>query len=339
MTTILPETVYAKVLDENRFQLFTRPEYVATGVAVTFTGLGAGNAHKLTMRKQLTKTIISLDGVVQQPITFTSITHNLGIFDGFTHNNGIGIGLSQFVLSGISSVAPTDFLKIDDEYLKVTEVGFSSTPTGTINDATDVALGIATLPVVKVDRGQLGIAATSHVVNSTARVHRGSFNIVDSTVFFAEPPKGNNSSRRDETNLPFVRADYSGRTFLRSDYTTNMLFDDISDNFTGIGKTYSLTVGGANTSSGIGLGNGVLFINGVFQTPLTLNNTGNNYEFLSDTTAGISTVVFTGITSTNGDFIVSEFDINQNQVPRGGLIVSLGSTPALGYAPLQRVRK
>ena len=54
--------------------------------------------------------------------------------------------------------------------------------------------------------------------------------------------------------------------FLRSNYTTNMLFDDISDNFTGIGKTYSLTVGGANTSSGIGVGNGVLFINGVFQT-------------------------------------------------------------------------
>ena len=48
-----------------------------------------------------------------------------------------------------------------------------------------------------------------------------------------------------------------------ADYKTNMLFDDISDNFTGIGKTYSLTVGGANTSSGIGLGNGVLFINSV----------------------------------------------------------------------------
>ena len=334
VTTILPNTVYAKVLDENRFELYTRPEYVATGAAVTFTGLGAGNAHKLTMRKQLTKTIIGLDGVVQQPVTFTSITHNLGIFDGFTHNNGIGIGLSQFVLSGISSIQPTDFLKIDDEYLKVTEVGFSSTPSGTINDSTDVSLGIATLPVVKVERGQLGIAATSHLANATARVHRGSFNIVESTVFFSDPPKGNNRSRRDETNLPFVRADYSGRTFLRSDYTTNMLFDDISDNFTGIGKTYSLTVGGANTSSGIGLGNGVLFINGVFQTPLTVNNTGNNYEFQADTTAGISTVVFSGITSTNGDFIVSEFDINQNQVPRGGLIVSLGSTPGLGYAPL-----
>ena len=72
-----------------------------------------------------------------------------------------------------------------------------------------------------------------------------------------------------------------------------MLFDDISDDFTGIGKTYSLTVGGANTTSGIGVGNGILFINGVFQTPLTLNNTGNNYEFITDATAGISTVQFT----------------------------------------------
>ena len=122
------------------------------------TGIGGGNAHKLTMTKQLTKTIIGLDGVVQQPVTFTSITHNLGIFDGF-NNNGIGIGLSQFVLSGISSIQPRDFLKLNDEYMKVTEVGFSSTPTGVINDSTDVSLGIATLPVVKVDRGQLGIAA------------------------------------------------------------------------------------------------------------------------------------------------------------------------------------
>ena len=337
VTNILPSTVFAKVLDENRFQLFTRPEFVtsSTGIAVTFTGTGSGNLHKLSMTKQLTKSIIGLDGVVQTPINFTSISHTLGVFDGFTHNATVGVGLTQFVLSGINSIRASDFLKINDEYVKVTEVGFSSTPTGIINDSTDVSLGIATLPSVKVVRGQLGIAATTHSANDTAKVHRGSFNIVDSTVFFASPPKGDTRSRRDETNLPFVKADYSGRTFLRSDYTTNMIFDDISDGFTGIGKTYTLRVGGANTSSGIGVGNGVLFINGIFQTPKTTNNTGHNYEFISDSTAGISTVEFSGITSTNGDFIVSEFDINQNQVPRGGLIVSLGSTPGLGYAPLQ----
>ena len=89
----------------------------------------------------------------------------------------------------------------------------------------------------------------------------------------------------------------------------------------------------ANTS-GVAPGNGILFINGVFQTPSTENNAGNNYLFEQDTAAGISSVVFTGITSTDGSYIESEFDINQNQIPRGGLIVSLGSTPGLGYAPL-----
>ena len=335
LTTILPSDVYVKIIDENQFQLFTRPEYVSSGAAVTFTGSGSGNSHKLSMTKQLTKTIIGLDGVVQQPITFTSISHTFGVFDGFTYQANVGAGITQFILSGISSISTSDVLKINDEYMTVTEVGFSSTPTGTINDAVDVSLGIATLPTVKVRRGQLGIEAAGISSGTSVRVHRGSFNIVDSSVYFTDPPKGNTRSRRDDTNLPFVKADFSGRTFLRSNYDTNMLFDDISDNFTGVGKTYSLKVGGANTSSGIGVGNGVLFINGVFQTPLTSNNLGHNYEFISDTTAGIATVEFTGITSTDGSFIVSDSDINQNQVPRGGIIVSLGSTAGLGYAPLK----
>ena len=71
------------------------------------------------------------------------------------------------------------------------------------------------------------------------------------------------------------------------------------------------------------------------QTPDTTNNAGpNNYEIIADTHSGISSIRFTGITSENGQFIVSPDDINQNQIPRGGLIVSLGSTEGLGYAPL-----
>ena len=67
------------------------------------TSSGSGNSHKLSMTKQLTKTIIGLDGVVQQPVTFTKISHTLGVFDGFTHNSNIGVGLTQFILSGIGS--------------------------------------------------------------------------------------------------------------------------------------------------------------------------------------------------------------------------------------------
>ena len=116
---------------------------MSAGVAITFTGLGTGNLHKLTMEKQLTKTIIGLDGVVQQPITFTSIAHTL--------DSSINATETQFVISGIGSIQPSDVLKVNDEYMKIEQVGFSSLPTGRINDATDVSLGISTLPVVKVE--------------------------------------------------------------------------------------------------------------------------------------------------------------------------------------------
>ena len=86
----LVRSLFVKVIDENQFQLFTRPEFVSSGAAVTFTGNGGGNAHKLSMTKPLTKTIIGLDGVVQTPINFTNLAFSLGVFDGFTHNSNIG---------------------------------------------------------------------------------------------------------------------------------------------------------------------------------------------------------------------------------------------------------
>ncbi len=329
-TDILPSNVFVKRIDENEFQLFPTKEDVISGSAITFTGSGEGNAHKFDLTNKLSKTIIGLDGIVQQPITFTSLSHIL--------DTNIGSATTQFSLSGIGSISTFDVLKIDDEFMKIIEVGFSSTSDGSgeIDDQLNVSLGISTIPTVRVERGALGVAATSHTSGDVVNVHRGSFNIIDSTVHFIEPPKGNTRSRRTDNELPFVKADFSGRTFLRQDYTTNMLFDDISNNFTGLTTSYPLKVGGANTSAGIELGNGVVFINGVFQTPFTSNNVGseNNYRIFADTVAGISTIRFTGITSENGQFIVADSDINQNQIPRGGLIVSLGSTPGLGYAPL-----
>ncbi len=328
----LPPFVYPVVLDTNRFKLVTRREYVQTagfkggfykliGDPVTFTNTGQGNVHTFEMQKKDTKSVIALDGIVQQPITYTKINHTL---DG-----AIGIG-KTFVLSGISTVQPRDVLKIDHEYMKVIKVGFS-----TERDTGVIRTGWAsTFPIVEVDRGALGTGVTAHANGANVKVNRGSFNIVGSKIWFLDPPKGNTRERRSQSNLPYARAEYNGRTFLRSNYDNNMLFDDISDDFTGIGKTYTLSVGGANTT-GVEIGNGILFINGVFQTPITQNNAGNNYQLEDDAVAGISSAVFTGISSVDGSFIKSEFDINQNQLPRGGLIVSLGSTPGLGYAPLE----
>ena len=331
VTDKLPEKVYPIAITPDTFKLATKEEYARAGIFVTFTDAGEGNAHELDFTKKLSKTVIALDGIIQQPITFTPISHSLDF------NNGtISAGIATFNLSGISSIQPRDVIRIDDEYMKVIEVGLSTNFNGQILGPINgiIAAGsAATHPTVSVKRGVVGSAATSHTDGSNVQVYRGSFNIVKNEVFFLDPPKGNTRARRDESNLPYVKSEYNGRTFLRSNYDSNMIFDDISDEFTGIGKTFTLTVGGANTS-GIDAGNGILFINGVFQTPTTENNSGNNYEIESDSVSGITSVIFTGITSANGSNIESTFDINQNQIPRGGLIVSLGSTPGLGYAPL-----
>ena len=170
------------------------------GSAVTFTDTGQGNAHVFEMQKKDTKSVIALDGIVQQPITYTKINHTL---DG-----DIGVG-KTFALSGISTVQPRDVLKIDSELMKVIKVGFA-----TERDTGVIRTGWAsTFPIVEVDRGALGTGVTSHTNGSVVSVNRGSFNIVGSKLWFLDPPKGNTRQRRSETNLPYVKAEFSGRTF------------------------------------------------------------------------------------------------------------------------------
>ncbi len=334
----LPERVYPIVTNSNTFRLATTKEFAEAGIAVTFTNLGEGNAHKLEFTKKLSKTVIGLDGIVQQPITFTPVSHILEN-NGFFNVAGVGtipVGLSTFNISGISSIQPRDLLRIDDEYMKVVEVGLSTNVAGELLGPINGIIqagSAATFNTVSVVRASVGSTAAPHNDGATVQIYRGSFNIVGSKVHFTDPPTGSARTRRDESNLPFVTSEFSGRTFLRSNYDTNMVFDDISNQFTGVGQTFTMKVGGADTT-GVDIGNGILFLNGVFQTPTTINNLGNNYQFENSSALGISSVVFSGITSENGSYIQSEFDINQNQLPRGGLIVSLGSTPGLGYAPL-----
>jgi hypothetical protein len=285
---------------------------------------GSGNAHQLEMDKKLEKALITIDNVVQYPLLFTPISYNL-----LGNGGQISAGSSVFALSGISTIIPKDILKIDNEYMGIINVGLGTTNIGPITNSGNINL-------VEVTRAFVGSSATTHTDTTSVRIYKGSYNIVDSNIFFAESPRGNPQIIRDSSNLTFETSDFTGRVFLRNDYTSNQLYDDISSQFTGIGRTFTLTVGGANT---VGLGstggNGILFINGVFQTPTTINNPQNNFSIIENTVSGISSVVFSGITSSGtSTIIMSEFDVNQNQIPRGGIIISLGSSTGLGYAPL-----
>ena len=319
VTTVLPPKVYAIKVNDSQFKLSTKREYALAGISVTFTSSGTGNAHTLEMSKKLEKTIISLNGVVQKPLTFVPISYTVA-----NNYGSVGLAATFFSLSGISSIKPKDIIKIDEEYMSVTGVGIGTTTTGPIS-------GVGTFPLIQVTRAFVGSAATSHNNGALAQIYRGAYNIENNKIWFTEAPKGNPRQRRNQSNLPAPKTTFNGRVYLRNDYTTNVIYDDVSDQFTGIGQTYVVTVQGINTT-GIQTGSGVLFLNDIFQTPTTTNNEGNNYRI--STQSGISSVRFTGITSSNGQIIVSPGDVNQNQLPRGGIIVSLGSTSGAGFAPL-----
>jgi hypothetical protein len=322
--TSLPPEVYVIKLSDNTFKLATTKSNAISGIGVTFTSYGSGNAHQLEMDKKLEKSLIAIDNVVQYPLLFTPISYTL-----LGNGGQISAESSIFALSGISTIIPKDILKIDDEYMGITNVGLGTTNVGPITNSGSINL-------VEVTRAFVGSSATTHTDFAPVRIYKGSYNIVDSNIFFAESPRGNPQIIRDSGNLTFETSDFTGRVFLRNDYTSNKIYDDISNEFTGIGRTFTLTVGGANTV-GLGTtgGNGILFINGVFQTPTTLNNPENNFSIIENTVSGISSVVFSGIRSIDtGEIITSEFDVNQNQTPRGGIIISLGSSTGLGYAPL-----
>ena len=216
-------------------------------------------------------------------------------------------------------------MKIDDEFIRVTNVGLGTLSIGPIS-------GLGTFPLINGQRGYIGTLKATHANYANVKVFRGAYNIVGSEIHFTEAPTGNNVTAIDpDTLLDTARSTFGGRVYLRQDYSTNQVYDNISKSFTGIGATYVLTVAGAANSS-TEQGSGIVLINNMFQTPTTTNNLGNTWT-LTNNGVG-STITFSGITDDNGDLVISDYDVNKNQLPRGGMIVSLGSTGGLGVAPL-----
>ena len=313
---VLPTTVYVIKEDNDTFKLST----TKTGAAVTFNSAGTGNGHTLEMSKKLEKSLITIDGISRAPLAYSPINYTLQYNPG----GSISTGSTYISISGISSILPGDVMKIEDEYVRVDAVGLGTTTAGPIT-------GIGTYKLLKSVRGFVGTSATSHDNSTEIRLYQGSYNMTRSKIHFTEAPRGNVAEVVDKSNIPYAKSTFNGRIFLKSNYDDNKIYDNISRQFTGIGATYTLTVGGANTT-GIETGSGLVFINNIFQTPTTKNNVGGNYEFEEE--GSTTNIVFSGNRDSSDDLIISEIETNPNLLPRGGMIVSLGSTQGLGVAPL-----
>ena len=146
--------------------------------------------------------------------------------------------------TGITSFYANDIIKINDEYMIITGLG-GDNPTD-----------------LQVLRGQLGTIAVPHTLGSTIQKFVGQYNITGSTINFVDAAQGQtplstttgNPNYRDWTGIT-THSTFQGRAFIRTapvnssdeTYTTNYVFDDISQDFTGIRSEFTLKSGNSTT--------------------------------------------------------------------------------------------
>lgn len=121
--------------------------------------------------------------------------------------------------------------------------------------------------------------------------------------------------------LPRENSSFQGRVFLKSNYDGNYVFDDVSEQFTGISSSFKLSVNGISTT-GISTDNGIVLVNNVFQYP----NFNEAFEYRES--AGETFIDFKGSSGSK------PYDVNVKGLPRGGIIVSYGTSAGSLYKPL-----
>jgi hypothetical protein len=315
-TDKLPQTVYVVKLNESTVQLAGSAADALRGNPSIFdiTSVGIGTSHSLTSTNQNAKNIVAIDNYFQSPIVGSSVTTTLSK-DVSTVDN-------RLTFSGTNSFFGGNLIQINSEIMKINTVGLGSTN------------------VILVDRPWMGTGLSTHSAGDLVRIIDGNYNIIENTIHFAEAPYGptpigsttNPPNDRDWTGIT-THSTFQGRTFLRSGtpntaqetYESNYIFDGISNQFTGIGKTFTLTANNQNIT-GFSTNNAVILINGVFQGPQGAQAELEDYTLIES--VGISSIRFTGTASSVG------YDVNNASIPVGGVIVSVGSSTGFGLQPL-----
>jgi hypothetical protein len=312
VTDKLPENVYVIKLNESTIKLARTAGDALSFVPkeIEITSVGIGTSHSLTSINQNSKVIVAIDNLIQSPIVATAITSSLSKELTTTDN------IAYF--TGITSFFGTDLIKIDEEIMRIESVGVGDTF------------------AIRVRRPWMGTTLAGHSTDTLITKVIGNYNIIDNTLNFAAAPYGN-TPLSSTTNPPNERdwtgittgSKFQGRSFIRSGirgssdeaYSKNYVFDDISSQFNGQNKQFTLTSSGSNIA-GIETSNAIVLIDGIFQGP------GLSYDYNLTEFSGITSIRFTGTASS------ISYDPNNASIPIGGVIVSVGSIEGLGYQPL-----
>ncbi len=311
-TDKLPSTLYIVKINENKVRVSASATDALLSIPNTLdiTSVGIGSTHKFTAHNQNAKVLVSLDNIIQSPVVATSVVSSLST-NTYTTDDIL-------YFTGITSFFGGDLIRVENEIMKIE------------------AVGVGLTNAVRVRRPWLGTVVAGYSTGTTVTKVRGTYNIVDNTLNFVEAPYGNipigsitnPPDERDWSGIS-TSSHFHGRSFIRSgivntgneSYYKNYIFNDISSDFDGVERTFTLRSDGSNVT-GISNENAIILINDVFQGP----GTDENYT-LSES-VGITSISFTGTATSVA------YDINSSNLPTGGIIISVGSTEGFGYQPL-----
>lgn len=310
--TVVPQTVYAVKVNDRFIKLSATKEGALKRIPETLdlTRVGTGTYHKFTGEKQNTRTLVTIDNIIQSPTIDTNIKTTLV--------NNLSGAEDLIKVTGVTSFFSGDLIRIGDEIMRINYVKFAGEDNFIVR------------------RPMLGTKLADHPAGRDVVKLTGNYQISENTIYFPVPPFEKSPTtdfeRPDPEDRDYVGLEtystFNARVFLRSGfedtsigpYDKNFLLDDISAQFTGISTQAVLTERGQNIS-GFSTGNALVLINNVFQTP-------DFIDYGLSESAGITTIKFTGLPSSNPE------DINTSSIPRGGIIVSVGTKPGYGYQPL-----
>ena len=283
------------------------------------TSAGIGTFHQIKSQKTEERTMILIDNMIQSPLADTDIS---------TVNTVTVATQTEIRVAGITSFFSDDIVRIDDEYMLVIATWFEP------NDGNYY---------MKVVRGMMGSRLATHNINSSVVKVTGQYNIVENSINFIQSPKGSiplsTTTDPDEFDWTGIttHSSFQGRVFNRTsfqglgisteNYALNHVYDDISNNFTGIRSDFVLKYEG-DSVTGISTDNAVVLVNGIFQHPDGVSRNGKD-EFPSYSLSE-------SLNETNIRFLADPYNGQNNtqSYPRGGILMEVGSRPGFGYQPL-----
>jgi hypothetical protein len=308
LTDKLPLTSYVYKVNDSKIKLCATAQdsLKLPPKVLDLNQLGTFSKHSIVATNQNTKALIEIDNVIQSPIVSTATTTLL--------TNQIGELDEIIQIQDNIDLAAGELIRIDDEVMKVYSIDGNN---------------------LEVIRPVLGSTAGIHTATTLITKLSGNYNISDNTIYFSGPPYGpipsvDENSSYDQLDYEGIqtKSTFHGRTFMRSGinntssdtYASNYLFDDISDKFDVSTNTFTLKQNKVDIS-GFYNDNSIVLVNSTIQTP--------EENFYLEASGGGTNIVFS-----QDALSVLTYDPNTTGFPRGGILVSVGSSTGLGYAPL-----